>query len=293
MFLKICQKLEFPMESLPALETAHRTMVEDLRVARAFTMACQSLLQPDGNVFPGAVRRIAETTGIHPYTVHAVLQVHCLEPLRQTYRENGFEDGAFWELAGLIRGQLLACQEKHGVWGNETGLWAWVYHEWQCVRLGRLLFEPMPHWSNVSYRGIEKGDPAILIHIPGDGPLDMEAVMDSLQQGYAWFCDRFAGGVVPFVTDTWLLYPPYMDGVFPKDGNVQKFAGLFHILGQCVDETYENFPSVFGCPFHGADLSALPQNTRLQRNLLVYLRKGNPMGAAYGILLYGPDGILA
>ena len=88
------------------------------------------------------------------------------------------------------------------------------------------------------------------------------------------------------------FYPPYMDGVFPKDGNVQKFAGLFHILGQYVDESYENFPSVFGCPFHGADLSALPQNTRLQRNFVAYLRQGNPMGAAYGILLWGPDGIL-
>lgn len=150
----------------------------------------------------------------------------------------------------------------------------------------------MPHWSDVAYRGVEKGDPSVLIHIPGDGPLDMEAVLDSLKQGYARFSPQFPGGVVPFVTDTWLLYPPYMDGVFPKDGNVQKFAGLFHILGQYVDETYENFLSVFGCPFRGADLSALPQNTRLQRNLLAYLRQGNPMGGAYGILLYGPDGIL-
>ena len=121
---------------------------------------------------------------------------------------------------------------------------------------------------------------------------DMDAVMDSLQQAYEHFRHQFPGNIVPFVTDTWLLYPPYMESVFPKDGNVQKFAALFHILDQYTDETYENFPSVFGCPFHGADLSQMPQKTRLQRNLLDYLRRGNPMGAAHGIFFYGENGII-
>ena len=287
MFLQICEKLNFPRESLPVLEAAYRTIGQD----RDFAAACESLLHPDSNVFHPSAVKIAEKSGIPLYTVHAVLQVHCLPALRQIYAQKGFSEDFFWELAGMIGRQVQACREKHGIWGNEFGLWAWVYHEWQCVRLGRLLFEPMPHWSDVSYGGIQKGDPAILIHIPGDGPLDTQAVADSLRQGYVYYKEQFPGGIVPFVTDTWLLYPPYMDGVFPKDGNVQKFAALFHILGQYVDENYGDFPSVFGCPYHSADLSQMPQKTTLQRNLLAYLRRGEPMGAAYGILLYGEDGI--
>ena len=218
--------------------------------------------------------------------------MYCLEPLRRIYEEKGFSEGLFWELAGEIQEQLLECRNTYGVWGNATGLWAWVFHEWQCVKLGRLVFEPMPHFCEVSYQGVRKGDPTVLIHIPGGSPLDSAGVMDALKQGYAYFKERFPGGVVPFVTDSWLLFPPYMDSVFPKDGNVQKFASLFHVLFQYVDETYENFPSVFGCPFHGADFSQLPQQTTLQRKLLAYLRQGNPMGSAYGIFLYGENGIV-
>lgn len=292
MFLRICQKLNFPRESFAPLEKAYRTIREDARVAPAFQQACESLLRPDGNVFRPAVEQIAETTGIPLHTVHLVVQVHCLAPLRQIYAENGFREEFFWELAGMIGPQMRACRQVYGHWGNETGLWPWVFHEWQCVRLGRLVFEPMAQWGDVAYRGIQKGDPVILIHIPEGDPLDMDQVTDSLRQGYAYFKDRFAGGVVPFVTDTWLLYPPYQASVFPEGGNVRKFAGLFHILSQYVDETYENFPSVFGCPFQGADLGQMPQKTRLQRNLLAYLQAGNPMGAAHGIFLYGEDGIL-
>ena len=140
---------------------------------------------------------------------------------------------------------------------------------------------------------ISFGVAALLRHTnDANGPLDMESVMDSLRQGYAYFGNRYPNGVVPFVTESWLLYPPYMDSVFPKDGNIQKFAALFHILSETVDETYENFPSVFGCAYKDADFSKLPQKTSLQRNLLAYLQQGNPMGEAYGIFFYGKDGII-
>ena len=291
MFLQFCKKLNFPQESLGVLESAHRTIAENPQVADAFSVACESLLQSDGIAFRPAAAELAEKTGLPLLTVHAVLQIHCLELLRQIYADHGFSEEFFWELAGMIRNQLLECREQHGLWGNETGLWPWVFHEWRCVTFGRLVYEPLPHWGD-TYQGVHQGDPTILIHIPGGKPLDMDAVMDSLRQAYAHFRDRFDGGIVPFVTDTWLLYPPYMESVFPKDGNVQKFAALFHILDQYTDETYENFPSVFGCPFHGADLSQMPQKTRLQRNLLDYLRRGNPMGAAHGIFFFGEDGII-
>lgn len=291
MFLQICEKLNFPRECIPILESAHRAIAETSRTSNAFSLACESLLHPDGNVFRPAAEELAQTTGIPLYTVHLALQVHCLEPLRQIYREKNFSEDFFWELAGGIRHQLLECREQHGIWGNETGLWPWVFHEWQCVTFGRLVYEPLPHWGD-TYQGVQQGDPTVLIHIPGGSPLEMDAVMDSLQQAYGHFRHQFPGGIVPFVTDTWLLYPPYMESVFPKDGNVQKFAALFHILDSYADPTYENFPSVFGCPFHGADLSQMPQKTRLQRNLLDYLRRGNPMGAAHGIFFYGKNGII-
>ena len=293
MFQQICKKLNFPQESIAVFENAYATIMENPEAARAFEITCGVMLHPDNNAFDENAPIISEATGLHPYTVNMVLQLFCLEPLRKIYLEEGFSEEFFWELTQKMRKQLLSCMEEYQVWGNVYGLWEWVFHEWQCVRLGRLCFEPYPHFCDVSYKGVKKGDPAILIHIPGGEPLNMDAVMDSLKQGYEYFKDRFPGGVVPFFTGSWLLYPPYMESVFPKEGNVQKFASLFHILEQYVDDTYENFPSVFGCPFIGADFSKLPQKTTLQRNLLAFLKEGNPMGSAYGIFFYDENGIVA
>ena len=288
MLLEICKSLNFPEESLGELENAYRRIMETPEAAQAFSLARESMLHPDCNVFAEAAPVVAEAAGVHPYTVNILLQISCVEALEQFYADKE----TYEKQIGVLRHRLLLCKKEYGVWGNSYGLWQWMFHEWQCVRLGRLLFEPLPHFRGGSYGGIRIGDPVILIHIPEGSPLDMESVMDSLRQGYAYFRNRYPNGVVPFVTESWLLYPPYMDSVFPKDGNIQKFAALFHILSETVDETYENFPSVFGCAYKDADFSKLPQKTSLQRNLLAYLQQGNPMGEAYGIFFYGKDGII-
>lgn len=292
MFLQICKELDFPAASLPVLENARQRILEKPETVAQFEILCESMLHPDCNVFGEVAPKLAEKAGIHPYTLNMVLQICCIEPLRCMYAEKGFTEELFKDLVEALRQQLMLCMDEHQIWGNVYGLWQWMFHEWQCVKLGRLVFEPLPHFSPVSYEGIRKGDPVILIHIPGGSPLDMDAVMDSLRQGYEYFKGRYPNGIVPFVTHSWLLYQPYMDSVFPKNGNIQKFASLFHILSEDVDDTFENFPSVFGCSYRDADFTKLPQNTALQRNLLAYLKQGNPMGEAYGIFFYNEQGVM-
>ncbi len=293
MFLQTCKKLNYPEDSLSVLENAYQAIMANPETVQALQTACDSLLKTDYNVFREVMPEITQKTGVHPYTADAVVQVCCVEPLRQMYVEDGFSEKYFEDMIKNLRSALIKCMNEYKVWGTSMGFWQWVFHARQCFRLGRLAFEPMPHFCEVSYKGIKKGDPVVLIHIPADEhPLDSDAVMDSLKQGYAFFKNNYPDGIVPFVTHTWLLYPPYMDGVFPKNGNVQKFAALFHILSENVDEKYENFPAVFGCPYKDADFTKLPQKTSLQRNLLAYLKQGNPMGQAYGIFFYDENGIV-
>lgn len=292
MFKKLCEKLNFPEESIDVFQKAYDVIMANPEAAKAFEIVGGAVLQPDDNVFLENAPIIAKATGIHPYTINMVLQLYCLEPLRKIYLEEGYSEETFWRLAEGMQGHLLSCYNENKVWGNVLDVWEWVFHERQCVRLGRLRFEPYPHYCDVSYKGIKKGDTIILIHISSGEPLKIDAVMDSLKQGYEYFKNRFKNGPVPFVAKAWMLYPPYLDGVFSEGSNMQKFASLFKILEQYPDDTYKHFPYIFGCKYKGEDFSELPQKTSLQRNLVEYLKQGNLMGSGYGILFYGENGIV-
>ena len=212
-----------------------------------------------------------------------------MEPLSKIYEKADLKE-KFDEYVKKLKPQLINCKENFDIWGIKIGFWQWIFHEWQCVTLGRLQFEPFYHFCDIPYKGIKKGDPVILIHIPGGKPLDMDEVMASLNLGFNYFKNRFENETVPFITHSWLIYPPYLNGVFKEGSNLQKFSQLFDIIDQ-NDENFANFSTVFGCPYPGKDLGNLPQNTSLQKNMLQFLKQGNIMGQGYGIFLYNKNGI--
>ena len=219
-----------------------------------------------------------------------VLCISCLEPLGKIYEDVQLKE-KFDTYIKSLRTHLINCKEDCGVWGIKDVFWQWMFHELQCVYLGRLEYEPFYHFSDVPYKGIKKGDRVILIHIPGGKPLNMDEVMESLNLAYNHFKDRFKNQIVPFITYSWLIYPPYLDGVFKEGGNLQKFAGLFDII-DLNKKNYINFANVFGCPYPGEDLSEVPQKTSLQKSMLQFIKNGNIMGQGYGIFLYNKNGIM-
>jgi hypothetical protein len=190
-----------------------------------------------------------------------------------------------------LKPNLLRCKDDHGVWGIKDAFWQWMFHELWCERLGRLEFEPFHHFCDVDYKGIKKGDPVILIHIPRGKSLDMDEVMESIALGYERYKNQFEDEIVPFMTHSWLLYPPFLREVFKKGGNLQKFSELFDIIAE-NEAGYANFPNVFGCEYPKfGDLGSVAQDTSLQRSMLEFIKRGNLMGEGYGIFLYGKNGI--
>ena len=291
MLITLSKELDFPQESLGALKSAYLSVTENADANKLFQTACENLLQADQLRFNDAVAKLLELTDLPQYTLNILLCVAALEPLQEKYAAAGRLE-SFRQYRESVKQTMLQCKEHSGIWGIQTAFWQWMFHDWRCAELGRLLFEPYHHFCDVFYRGIQKGDPVVLIHIPAGKPLDSDEVMASLARGYQYFKDSFPNEVVPFITHTWLLYPPYLNGVFPEGSNLQKFAKLFTILAQ-DDKKYANFSNVFGCDYPGDEnLNSLPQETSLQRNMLRFIKEGNSMGDGYGILLYGKDGII-
>ena len=289
MFMQLCKTLKFPTECLSALEKAYQSVKENPKADELFSAAQQNLLQPNVVAFKEATAEITETIEIHPYTLNLLLCISCIEPIRKAYSAAGLEKKFDGELERL-RTNLYKCKADFNVWGVKNGFWQWMFHELNCITLGRLEYEPFHHFSNIPYGEIKKGDPVILIHIPGGTPLEMDEVEESLGRAYDYFKERFDGESVPFITHSWLIYPPFLDGVFKEGGNVQKFARLFDIIDQNTAD-FQNFSNVFGCDYPGEDLSSVPQETSLQRSMLEYINRGNVMGEGYGIFFYGKNGI--
>ena len=289
MFIRHCKELGFPTESLSELEEAYLSVTANDDTRSLFEKTLDSMLNPNEIVFNEVTEKIVGLTHISPYTLNAVLCVRAIDPLRAAYEAEGVSDKLDIFLPNL-KPQLIRCKEVLGVWGLENGFWQWMFHELGCVTLGRLEYEPFHHFCERRYGEIKKGDPVILIHIPRGKSLDMNEVMESLKLAYEYFKDRFDNQTVPFMTHSWLLYPPFLKDVFKKGGNLQKFAELFDIISENT-AGYQNFPNVFGCQYPGEDTSGVPQKTSLQRSMLEFIKRGNLMGEGYGIFLYGKRGM--
>lgn len=290
MFMKLCKSLDFPAESISVLEKAYVSVTENPEVNTLFQTAVDGLVYVNQIWFDDAMEKLLAATGLHPYVLNMVLCVSALTPLSKMYADAGREE-KFEKRKNALKTSLIRCKEAFGVWGMDDVFWSGLFHELNTASLGRLHFEPYHHFRDIPYKEINRGDPVILIHIPGGKPLDMGEVMESLKLAYDLFKDRFDGKIVPFMTHSWLIYPPFLREVFKEGSNLQKFAALFDIIDENTAE-YVNFPNVFGCPYPGEDLGGVPQDTSLQRNMLSFIKKGNVMGQGYGMFLYGENGIV-
>ena len=290
MIKQICADLNFPEESITAIEETYQSVVSNTEANKLLCFAKDALLNPNEIIFNECIEKIFEITGLHPYILNISLCVLCLEPLRKIYEKLDCTK-LFETYTVQLKNDLVACKEATGIWGIKDAFWQWMFHEWRCVKCGRLTFEPFHHFCDITYCGIKKGDPVVLIHIPRGKTLDFSEVEESLRMGYEHFKLQFKNKVVPFITHSWLLYPPFLNQVFKPNGNIQKFAQLFDIISQ--NETgFANFSNVFGLPYSENILDKIPQETSLQRNMLRYIRQGNVMGEGYGIFLYKKDGIV-
>ena len=290
MFSSLCSMLNLEKDCLDYLDCEYLKLTNNEITNKLFTTATNNLLLCNRVEYESAFYRLLNTTSVNEYALNLLLVVSTLKDLSIEYEKANKLD-SFNGYVNNVKSQVIECKNKFGVWGLKCGFWQWLFHELNCSILGRLSFEPAHHFCDISYKGVKKGDPVILIHIPTGKPLDEESVKDSLKQAYSKFKGGFKGEIVPFITHSWLIYPPFIKCVFKDGGNLQKFAKLFNIISE-NKAGYENFPEVFGIEYNGCDFDSLPQNTSLQKNMVDYLKKGNEMGEGYGIFFYNENGII-
>ena len=213
--------------------------------------------------------------------------LHCVPFARARYEEFGIDSDVFWDTMNDFTYKVQECKVRYDECGVAS-VWYSLMFEWKLVALGRLQYQvvtfPEECYTWKDYR-LERGDVAYACHIPTAGPLTRELCMDSLDRAYQFLKDKLKDGILPVVCNTWLLYPPYVEQVFPENSNLRRFADLFDVVARTEIDVFDDGWRVFG-PAYFEEGQKLPCDTTLRRNFLRYIENGGGFGRGYGVLLY-------
>ncbi len=276
-------RLEFPQESITALESAQKTLFANDTLSPLFKDAEAAFLHHGKGDFLVSLAEIAEQTDVPRETVDMVFLVSMLPKLLECYHVNGISEDIFWNTAKDLNYKLVECYANRGVWGTFVTFWFPEFYRLERFGLGRLQYE-RKEFPYEGVPGLQKGQTVYNCHIPSAGALTSDLVEDSLLRAKAFFADELTSDLMPVYCSSWMLYPPHVE-LFPKGSNLRSFAERFTVVEAVPDSTNHDFWRIFNRPWDpNIALNELPEDTSLRRAFKTFLMKGNVMGSGKCIL---------
>lgn len=290
MIEELAKKLDFPKEAVAVLRRVCQELHRDDAVRNDLYRAMDLFYEASDEVYP-ILQKTAERTGINRYSVDMVFLLLCARPLRYIYRQKGLPEALYYDTLQDLRYKLLECKKLHNVWGTFVIWWYPGFYLCKRFQLGRLQYERTEFPYDDGFGIIKKGDTVYNCHIPSSGPLQSEAVLESLKQAHTFYRAELKNGILPVYCSSWLLYPPHA-ACYPSGSHLRAFYDMFHILNFEANPSNRDFWRVFYTPFSETALQNAPEQTTLQRNLKRYLLQGNCMGNGKGILFFDGERII-
>jgi len=209
--------------------------------------------------------------------------------LKEKYRELGIGDDIFAYTVNDIYCKVKECRSVHGVLGVFVD-WFFLFYDVKLFGFGRLQFECKEYGIQDYTFGdytIKRGDTVFNCHIPTSGPVTLSSCLESFDRAYNFFKPRLSGSIMPIMCASWLLYPPYIEKVFPEGSNTKNFACLFAPVTTTETEEFSDAWRVFDKDIKGVDINTLPCKTSMQRAFVDYLKGENPtFGYGHGVILW-------
>ena len=225
---------------------------------------------------------------IDQYKARLIGWLNCVPYLRESFRKNGICEEIFYESMKDFSYKFRECRAVYETDGLFVD-WFSLFFELKLFALGRLQYEistfEFDSYSSNGFK-LKEGDIVYSCHIPSSGKLTTDLCMQSFQKAYNFFNPYLNGEIIPIVCNTWLLYEPYIEAVFPNGSNLKQFSQLFDIihLTQTGDK-FEDSWRVFN-KFYNGTTEDLPDDNTLRRNFIKYIKNGGDFGVGYGIILY-------
>lgn len=223
----------------------------------------------------------------HKYVLNLLFWLHTIPLMAVEYQKRGIPEHILYESMTDISYKIRECRQMRGATGVDDD-WYFLFTDIRLFGLGRLQFEVAEfkhdHYPS-EYLSLVKGDRVYSCHIPSSGKLTKEAYMDSFQRAYEFFKPELSGTVIPIVCCSYLLWPAYLQKVFPEHSNIRQFVKEFDLLFSRPYDTFGDCWRIFNRRFEG-NSKGLPTDNELRRNFVKYIDEGGDFGYGYGILLY-------
>ena len=238
------------------------------------------------------IKTIAKNLGIqHDLSMLAVLFLLGMDA-HDLYKCLNLSDEIYYASMKDISIWTKTCMQEAGHVGLYEYGWIMNFIRAEIIRLHRLefhriTFNPRSRWEKCGLT-VLKGDSVINIHVPSDGALNHDDVIESYRRAYRHFgCT----GNAAFVCHSWLLYPGLLE-FLPENSNIRAFAEDFDIIRTDPEKNCHELWRVFG-KRENYDPAELPRNNSLQRGLADYLASHDSVtGSAYGIFVFDGEKIL-
>ena len=230
-----------------------------------------------------------QTIDEHPYRMQMIFSYYCFALLEDKFLRAGIRTDIYKATVSDFKFRIYECREVYGFNGIFVAWWYSIACNLSLYKIGELEFEKTVAGFNYGLKGVKvkEGDEIIALHIPPKTKINKEAITKAIKESYDYF--GFSGKVA-YQCESWLLYPAFAN-VFVKGGNVMEFRALFDILSSTDTATFEDCWRVFKVG-EIVNLDSLPRNTRLQENMYNHLKKGNPTGYGFGVLVFDGENVI-
>jgi hypothetical protein len=241
------------------------------------------------------VKSAAASAGISEKASLLLQYILLTEHMEELYQQKNISEQVYFDTVRDLSFKNRECQNVYHVWGLFTD-WFIGFLNLKMFALGRLQYQhDRYNISNEPYTkgGVKliKGEtPALSIHIPSDGRLDMEDVIKSFRLAYEFFPEYRQNGKLIMQCSSWLLYPAMHDFMTPGS-NLSRFQECFDILRSSTDPKFDNCWRLFNV-FYTGDSSLLPRDTTLRRQYAEYLDKGGIAGSGSGVIVFDGNSIV-
>ena len=146
---------------------------------------------------------LADSIGVHQYTMRTILHIFMAEILKGFYKQKGIPESYWYDSMLDIKYQTLTTYVETGICGASCGYWFIFFFQLKRFSFGRLQIEYIPFNREYKGNGIElnKDSYVFNVHIPKTGTrldinechLSYERAMDFYEKYYAMHGDEIAG----------------------------------------------------------------------------------------------------
>jgi GNAT-like C-terminal domain/N-acyltransferase N-terminal domain len=239
----------------------------------------------DGVAGPPPWRRLPDGLGPAGAHLYSWLFLSALPAARDNHARRGVDDDVSWATLGDVGRQARLCRQLYGRDGIAAPDWLALHFRGTLFQLGRLQFQ-RARWTVAQARRVVPEAaaelPVLDVHIPANGPLAPRLCDRSFGYARRFFPRHFPEERYRFAVCTSWLLDDQLAEYLPETSNTVAFQRRFHLVPLGEDTGTEGDASVVefvfrrprGLPLRDNDIAALPQDTTLQRAIVMHLRQG-------------------